>query len=207
MVVEPNTRKRQKELRRDQIIDAALSVFSAKGYSAASIRDIAKTVGVTEGLLYHYFESKEQLLYECWKERSWRPQLERILSEAEGKPIDVVLTELLTDFLKTLRENAPMVRMCATEMQSNPVMSEAHCKRIQENQNLIISFLKSRQELGEIRSGFAPHIPATLLLGSAYSAFLLFGTLGDTDWNDLATDLVKSGVDVVMNGIHQNCIV
>src|SRR5215216_2785066 len=108
-------RRQQAEERREQILDAALRIFSEKGFAGASIRDIAREVGVTEGLLYHYFESKEQLLDTCWRERTWRAHLERILAEAGGKPVQQVLSELISDFLQTLRENGEMVRMCASE--------------------------------------------------------------------------------------------
>src|SRR5436305_1620134 len=101
-------RRQQKEERREQILDATLRVFSEKGYSGASMRDIAREVGVTEGLLYHYFESKEQLMNACWKERSWRAQLEKILAGAEGVPLDQVLREMIGNFLETLRKNSAM---------------------------------------------------------------------------------------------------
>ena len=49
--------------RRSQIIDGALEVFSTKGFSAASNRDIARAAGINSpGLIYHYFASKEDLL-------------------------------------------------------------------------------------------------------------------------------------------------
>jgi AcrR family transcriptional regulator len=121
-----STRRQQKEERREQILDAALRVFAEKGFAGASIRDIAKEVGVTEGLLYHYFESKEQLLNTCWKERTWRAHLERILTDGANQPLADVLGELIRDFLQTLRENAEMVRVCATEMQRNPEMKTFH---------------------------------------------------------------------------------
>src|SRR5438552_6852873 len=104
-------RRQHAEERREQILDAAAKVFGEKGFAGASIRDIAREVGVTEGLLYHYFESKEQLEQACWKERTWRAQLERILADAGGKPLESVLREIVTDFLGTLRQNAALIRM------------------------------------------------------------------------------------------------
>jgi len=43
------------------IIDAALKVFSAKGYANTRIADIAKETGMSYGLVYHYFGTKEKL--------------------------------------------------------------------------------------------------------------------------------------------------
>lgn len=46
-----------------EILEAATSVFSQKGYSAASLQDIADRVGILKGSLYHYISSKESLLF------------------------------------------------------------------------------------------------------------------------------------------------
>ena len=46
-----------------EIVNAATAVFSQKGYSAASLQDIADRVGILKGSLYHYISSKESLLF------------------------------------------------------------------------------------------------------------------------------------------------
>jgi AcrR family transcriptional regulator len=51
-----------KEDRRQQIMDAALAVFSKKGYGEATIPGIAGEAGVAVGTIYHYYESKHDLL-------------------------------------------------------------------------------------------------------------------------------------------------
>lgn len=58
------TRAEQKELRKQQILEVALELFIKKGYVATKIEDIAKTANMSVGLLFHYFESKEQLYME-----------------------------------------------------------------------------------------------------------------------------------------------
>lgn len=47
----------------DEIADAAAGVFEEKGYNAATLGDVAARLGVTKGGIYHYIESKEQLLF------------------------------------------------------------------------------------------------------------------------------------------------
>ena len=58
------TRKGQKERRRQEIIYAALELFVSKGYAATKITDIAKSANMSTGLMFHYFESKEKLYEE-----------------------------------------------------------------------------------------------------------------------------------------------
>ena len=58
------TRKEQKERRRQKIIYAALELFVSKGYAATKVTDIAKRANMSTGLMFHYFESKEKLYEE-----------------------------------------------------------------------------------------------------------------------------------------------
>lgn len=58
------TREEQKEQRRQIIIANALELFVKKGYSETKIGDIAKASNMSVGLMFHYFESKEQLYAE-----------------------------------------------------------------------------------------------------------------------------------------------
>jgi AcrR family transcriptional regulator len=53
-----------RELARQKIMDTALELFANEGYYPTSISDIAKSAGISKGLMYNYFESKEVLLKE-----------------------------------------------------------------------------------------------------------------------------------------------
>jgi len=54
-------RQRRKEARPAEILDAALEVFSAKGFAAARPAEIAARAGISKGTLYLYFPSKEEM--------------------------------------------------------------------------------------------------------------------------------------------------
>lgn len=54
-------REKQKEERRKQILEAALLVFSQRGFHATNVSDVAAQAGVSQGTIYWYFESKEEL--------------------------------------------------------------------------------------------------------------------------------------------------
>ena len=61
----PRTSAQFAEIRSDRkqaILDAALEVFASEGYHVASISKIAKAAGVSKGLMYNYFEGKQDLL-------------------------------------------------------------------------------------------------------------------------------------------------
>jgi TetR/AcrR family transcriptional regulator, fatty acid metabolism regulator protein len=71
--------------RRRQILDAAVRVFARQGFHACRVSDIAREAGVAYGLVYHYFNSKEQVLNELFTER-WSLLLTAV-EEIDGRPI------------------------------------------------------------------------------------------------------------------------
>jgi AcrR family transcriptional regulator len=72
--------KRQPDVTRQKLIDAAFEEIHRNGFRAASIDDILAKVGVTKGALYHHFGSKQELGYAVidevvrpFVEENWRP--------------------------------------------------------------------------------------------------------------------------------------
>jgi AcrR family transcriptional regulator len=58
----PSSRRRLQKLhRQEEILTAAFAVFSAHGYEAARIDDVAREAGIAKGTIYLYFRNKEQL--------------------------------------------------------------------------------------------------------------------------------------------------
>lgn len=58
-----NWKEREREQRRDDILDAAETLFFSKGYDNVSMNGIAKDVGLGKATLYIYFDNKEELFY------------------------------------------------------------------------------------------------------------------------------------------------
>ncbi len=56
------------EQRRQQIVTEAIHVFFEMGYEGASLRDLAGRVGINKATVYHYFSSKEEILYHIVRE-------------------------------------------------------------------------------------------------------------------------------------------
>lgn len=73
----PKTRNEiQKEERKQQIVDVALELFSKNGFHGVSVSQIAKVCGISKGLMYNYFESKEALLEYVLEEYAQKIYLE-----------------------------------------------------------------------------------------------------------------------------------
>ncbi|MDW3193690.1 MAG: TetR/AcrR family transcriptional regulator [Cytophagales bacterium] len=61
----PRSSEQFKELRdasRQKILESSLELFGTKGYKSTTISDIVKKAGISKGLIYHYFDSKEDIL-------------------------------------------------------------------------------------------------------------------------------------------------
>lgn len=74
-----------KEKKRREIAAAAMSVFAARGFEAASIREVAHKAGVGKGTIYEYFRSKEELIatsIQVWMEQIIT-QIETLVSPIE----------------------------------------------------------------------------------------------------------------------------
>src|SRR5690554_4607653 len=56
-------RERQKEERREAILDAAVALFDQLGYSATTVEQIAARAGVSAPTVFNYFGSKQDILY------------------------------------------------------------------------------------------------------------------------------------------------
>src|SRR5687767_6652362 len=63
--------------KRRMILDAAVRVFARQGFHSARVSDIANEAGVAYGLVYHYFDSKDEVLDTLFLER-WNVLLEAI---------------------------------------------------------------------------------------------------------------------------------
>ncbi|MGA2822701.1 MAG: TetR/AcrR family transcriptional regulator [Bacteroidales bacterium] len=67
----PRTRQKFEEIRenkRRKILDSAVECFATSGYHEVSINDLAAHAGISKGLMYHYFSSKDELLKTLFNE-------------------------------------------------------------------------------------------------------------------------------------------
>jgi AcrR family transcriptional regulator len=81
---------------RKRIIDAAMDVFSTKGYAAANIREIAKDAGISVGGVYLYFKNKEELYKSLISEN--RSSLRSMIEMTSGQARTA--SEALSAFIK-----------------------------------------------------------------------------------------------------------
>ena len=94
------TRAATYDAQRQFILETAAGAFAELGFPSASMNDIARRCGVSKGLLYHYYASKEQLLYDVTEQYTRR--LVALVEEAGRRVRDPAkrLPELIRLFLE-----------------------------------------------------------------------------------------------------------
>lgn len=92
-------RERKAAQRKEELIRAALTVISEKGYTGSTVKDVVAEAGVIDGLIYHYFSSKEELLWAILENYNFSGDVKEILT-----PIDEVLFQLGEGLLELDKE-------------------------------------------------------------------------------------------------------
>ena len=195
------SRRQQAEGRREQILDAAVALFSEKGIDGTSVRDIARAVGVTEGLLYHYFEGKDALARACWVERSWKQHFERMVQRASAKPLRAALASLLTDMMHGIYDSGSLVRMHMAEMLRDAEKAEAVASQAYADRMVISAFLSERQKQGEVGPGVDAETLAWVMMGYVHAIFLLEGRAERAEWGRIVEEHVGNLVTLLAVGV------
>lgn len=156
---------------RDRLLEAALGLISQKGYLGTTTREIARTAGVTELTLFRHFGSKERLFEELLERRSFLPTLRGLLPNLEPLSYEEALRTIATEFLTSLKELKPMVKIMLSEMNLYPVkIRRVYNQFIDETRRVLAGYFASCHRKGILR-GFSPEIGAQAFLGLLFSYF------------------------------------
>lgn len=121
----------------DEILEAAIKIFSDKGYSAATTSEIAKEAGVAEGTIFRYFKTKKDILrkvmtklIEVLGEKLITTRLNKIIKENEDKDEKDLLKIIIKDRLELFSENREMIKVILTEIQFHEDLRDAFIKNV-----------------------------------------------------------------------------
>lgn len=91
--------------RSEQILKGAIRFFAERGFGGQT-RELAQDLGISTGLLYRYFPSKDELIERIYDEmfvRRWKPEWERILAD-RSQPLLQRLTQFYLDYAQMLHD-------------------------------------------------------------------------------------------------------
>jgi AcrR family transcriptional regulator len=141
------------EDRREQIIDAAISVFSRKGFSRTINQDIAREAGITPGLIYHYFENKDDLLQAIVETRSPLRLIRSLPPQMLEMPADQFLPFLISQALGVAESETfvKLIRIFLPEMLHNAeVLAPIRTQLLSQIVGFFTDYYSHQKELGNI---------------------------------------------------------
>jgi AcrR family transcriptional regulator len=117
-------------LRREQILKAAMDIFARKGFSAATVPEIAKSAGVAAGTIYLYFPGKRELFIAIIDNLMLTP-ISSFVNKAEGQGFPASLKEALQDRIQLLQSDFLTVLVSLMgEIQRDPELSAIFLKKL-----------------------------------------------------------------------------
>ena len=180
---------------RDEILEAALNMFSINNYHATSMSMIAEEAGVSKGTLYWHFDSKEDLFRELVLAGLdyFHENYEKILS-AELKAEEKIY-EIIDFSIKMLAENIKLGNILQNNIQ---LISSEFQKKMLERHKSAVAVIKLVIDQGIEEDSFKttnPHNTAVMILT------LIFNSHSQELFYNF--DTIKDDVDFIYNFIMQ----
>lgn len=197
----PTTRREQAEARRQQIIDAALNLFAQHGFAATSTKRIAQEVGVTEGLIFHYFANKgELLLAVASQRRMFMGEALTLLREAEGKPAREVLDSIVLGWVGVIQRQSDLVTMLLVESQTNDQLAVIFKEVVGRMVETMAGYLASRVRAGELRPDLPLRTSAMMFFSSLMMFFITNRHQDSDSWKERASAFTSEMLDAWFEG-------
>lgn len=194
--------QRRKENRPQEITEAAFDAFAEKGYSATKVADVAKRAGVSKGLMYLYFKTKEELFKAVIKSVVIR-RVDRLIENVETTKLsseDFIRGPLQT-FLQQLPASpvAVVIRLLISEGRKHPDLVDYYYDNVVSKGLAAISgFLARGVERGEFRQSPVTDLPHLVLAPVMLS--IIWGLIFADQ--ELDTDkLIETQIDLVLTQI------
>jgi TetR/AcrR family fatty acid metabolism transcriptional regulator len=153
--------------KRRAILDAAIVVFARQGFHSARVSDVAAEAGVAYGLVYHYFDSKDQMLNELFSER-WALLLDasQQMQRSDASPREK-LAGVSSFIIESYRHEPELMKVIIVEVtRAANSFGRTHLQEIRRAYDLIAEIVSDAQEAGEFRDDVDPNFAAMLFYGA-----------------------------------------
>lgn len=162
-----STRQNNRKIKREQIFDAAISVFADKGYHSSRIADIATAANVADGTIYLYFRNKEDLLLSIFEDKMtiMITELEAVLEGVES-PSECLKLCAEQHFIQ-IQRYPQLAKVIQVELrQSQRFFRDYRPEKLWQYLSIFIVSIEKGQELDQFRSDIPPDILAWSFFGA-----------------------------------------
>jgi AcrR family transcriptional regulator len=194
-------RQVQAAQRREQLLQAALALFSERGYRGTSVRDITRAAGVTEAVLYHYFANKVDLWAVVLATYAPFSRVAEVLTEAAAAPVEGALRGLGYELLRLLRVREQLMLTLLSEAPTEPDVATVLERFVQSVIVDLEVFFTGRQERGEIAPDIDVHAAARAFQGALLVRFLTTSLVSPAPDAALDREMVDALVATLIRGL------
>jgi TetR/AcrR family fatty acid metabolism transcriptional regulator len=199
---------RKRIAKRNLLFDAAIQVFGQKGYYDATISNIAKKAGVSDGIVYEYFENKEDLLFSI-AERKLKEDLLRLNEMFHIKDPKRKLRRFIKSHCGLYLNNRDYLKIHLLLIQTNRhFYQKAAFESFKQYREFLLNVLEEGKQSGVFRPEIDSRIFANMVFGGLTHMFLrwiIVAKVSETDkMNEIeeVTNLLTASVSIIqpMNG-------
>lgn len=159
--------QRRKEDRPQEITQAALEAFAEKGYAATRVEEVAKRAGVSKGLMYLYFKTKEELFKAVVKSVVIR-RIDRLIDNIAST--DLSSEDFIRGPLLSFMQQVPgspvaiVIRLLVSEGPRHPDLTDYYYENVvAKGLAAITAFVERGIERGEFRKSAITELPQLFL--------------------------------------------
>ena len=190
------------------ILEAAVEIFSEKGYAASSTSEIAKKAGVAEGTIFRHYKTKKDLLFSIVA-----PTMTKLIAPFIIRDFNKVLNqdyEEFEDFLRAIivnrqvfaKENMTMIKILIQEIPFHPELKEQFKKNIAqkvfERLSAVILHYQNKGQIIEMPPASAVRLLASTIIGFLLARYVM---APEADWND--EEEIERMISFIMNGMKK----
>ena len=171
--------------KRRLILDAAVKVFARQGFHSCRVSDVADEAGVAYGLVYHYFDSKEEILNTLFAER-WQIMLDAIV-EIDARndiPARDKLYLVASFIIDSYRHEPDLMKVIIVEVtRAANSFGREHLAKIREAYDLIAQIVEGARRDGSFKTEISSEFAAMCFYGAIEQLLSgwIFDVLPQTD--------------------------
>lgn len=195
--------------RESSILDAAIKVFTTKGYDGSRTKDIAKEAGVSEATIFKYFPSKKDIfsaLAGPFIEKVAKPLFLRpvtaLIKEMEGKSLREKITAIVTERIGLFKQHGKFIGTLAIEAVRHPEMLDVVGERmIPAIVTIFDEIFSAEKKAGRIKDIDSRTIARTAL--SIVGGYVLLSGLYPATFRARSeNEEIETMVDIMLDGLE-----
>lgn len=159
--------RRRKEDRPQEITEAAFAAFAEKGYAATRVEEVAKRAGVSKGLLYLYFKTKEEL-FKAVVRSVVMPRVDALVNEVDSSQLtaEQFIRGPVLEFMKRLPGSpiSVVIRLMISEAPKHPDLVDFYWENVvSRGMGALQQLLERGVQSGEFRRTAVNDLPQLLV--------------------------------------------